>query len=447
MLIEEDFCKQVRKFIFPLEVSRNIWLTDDKLILEYPLRFNDLRNIGEAVVFSLLPIAYCEGSNIELPKKLTIEEGAQERINNICCIWNKWFYRNRKVKIFASKINPASSPYRKRYEAQLFSGGVDSLTTFKRNRERINYLLLYKGADVPITRPKLFEKIKDYIEEFAREYDKELIVLSSNIHYLGSASWEYVAHGCALLGPILALSNYINKIYIPATHSGECGKRIRLGSHPYTDPLVRVDGVEVIHDGFELKSPEKLAFLSKEPELLKRLRVCGNMAFLDKNVDKIKEGYNCGCCEKCYYTLMILLILRISPDILPFPKGSLSLFDICEFLQSYNFKSIPNQEEGWKIEWAEGLEFLERNITSSDIKGAEELRAILKDILGNFYYKYKNNFPKGITIEYIDRWRKLERRLHLKLDSLQWLKEFIRWFRGRRYRNFVKKYGYLTKVR
>ena len=98
--IEDINHLQVRRLSFPLKVSRNVWLTDDKLVLEYPLKFRELNNIGEAVAFSLLPIAFREASNIELPANLAIEKGTQERIDKICALWNKWFSCN----IFATRI-------------------------------------------------------------------------------------------------------------------------------------------------------------------------------------------------------------------------------------------------------------------------------------------------------------------------------------------------------
>jgi hypothetical protein len=43
----------MKSLMFPLKASRNIWLSADKLVWEYPLKFKQLCNLGEAAVFSL----------------------------------------------------------------------------------------------------------------------------------------------------------------------------------------------------------------------------------------------------------------------------------------------------------------------------------------------------------------------------------------------------------
>lgn len=429
---------------FPLKVSRNVWLADDRLILEYPLQFDKLCNIAEAAVFSLLPIAYCEASDIELPADLPIEEGIQERIDKICELWNKWFWCNRKVKILASTVKPQASDGQARYGAQLFSGGVDSTATFKRQRDKIKYLALYKGADVAVTQPGRFEEIKRYAEKFAKAHHKELIILSTNIHYLGVASWEYMAHACAMVGPLLALSDYIDRIYIAATHSGEWAREVRLGSHPDLDPLVSTQRVETIHDGFELTRPEKIALLAAEATLLKELRVCGDVTFFGRIAADAVNRYNCGNCEKCSYTAIALTLLGVTSDQAPFPAESLSLRRIINSLQRNDYKEKIDTQEGLKIEWAQCLELLES--TRNNIEGKEELRVILRKALGKFYEDYKNGFPYGTSIQFVSKWRKFEKAAGLSLDSLRHLKKIIRLFRGRPYKAFLEKYVPLTKI-
>lgn len=427
---------------FPLKVSRNVWLADDRLILEYPLQFDKLRNIGEAVVFSLLPIAYCEASDIKLPADLPIEQGIQERIDKICILWNKWFWCNRKVKILASTVKPQASDGHVRCGAQLFSGGVDSTATFKRQRDNIKYLVLYKGADVPVTQPGRFEEIRRYSEEFAKAHNKELIILSTNVHYLGVASWEYMAHGCAMIGPLLALSHYIGRIYIAASHSGEWARDVRLGSHPDVDPLISAERTQVIHDGFELKRTEKVALLAAEPALLQRVRVCGDVDFFGRTHAIAANRYNCGRCEKCNRTAMVLTLLRVTSKDAPFPAESLSLGHIINFLQSNKEKF--NKRKGLKIEWAQCLELLES--TQADIVGKEELRTVLRKAIGKFYEDYKDGFPNGPSIQFISKWRKFEKAVGLKLDSLRPLKKSLRLLRGRPYREFLQRHEPLTKI-
>jgi hypothetical protein len=442
--IEEFDQLQLRRLSFPLKISRNIWLSDDKLVLEYPLKFQKLVNIGEAVSFSLLPIAYTESSHIELPPELSIEKGTQERIDKICALWNKWFSCNRKVKVFTNAIEPMAANGKERFGAQLFSGGIDSLATFKRRYSQIKYLVFYKGADIPVSRERRFKEVKSYIQDFANEQDKKLVIISTNARYLGAASWEFMALSCTTVGPLLTLSNYINRVYVAATHSGEWAREVRLGSHPDLDPLVNIDRVEIIHDGFELKRIQKLMLITEEPELLQNLRVCQDVDYFDANMHN-GSRYNCGKCEKCCYTAMALALLKVTPKQAPFSKESLTLRHIIKFLQKNDYKEKLNRQEGLKIEWAECLELLES--TQSYLDGKKELRVVLTEALGKFYDDYKNGFPNGTCIQYIGKWRKLEKALGLKPDSLQWVKKILRSFRGKAYKKFAQHEGLLTKTR
>lgn len=427
--ISKDNIQGVKKFVFPLSVSRNVWLSDNKLVIEYPMRFDELQNVGDAVVFSLLPIAYNESSNIELPKNLPIRNTTQQRVDNICELWNKWFSCNRRVKIFSNVTDTPSNPNQDRHPAQLFSGGVDSLTTFKRHRNEIKYLVLYRGADIPISRPERFREIKNYMEGFAKEQNKELITISTNVHYLGQVSWEHIAHSCAMAGPILAISNYINKLYIGATFAGEFAKNISWGSHPDIDPLVGTQRFETIHDGVEMEKPEKIKFLSEEPALLKKLRVCSG---------NINNSFNCGKCEKCYRTTTVLSLLGFSEKDAPFPRESFNFDNISNFLLNHTFRKDT------KLSWSYNLDFLESS--PIDVKGKEKIMLTSRTILGDFYTDFKNGSIDYLFFEYISRWRKIEKLFGLKPDSLEWLKKIIRSFRGSLYKAFVKKYEHLQKI-
>ncbi|UCC95042.1 MAG: hypothetical protein JSW40_09600 [Candidatus Omnitrophota bacterium] len=408
MKIEPNEEPETRRFTFPLRVSRNIRLTDNKLVLEYPLKFNEINNIGEAVVFSLFPIAYQENSFIELPESLAIEQETQERIDKICELWNRWFLCNRRVKVIGETVETVKPECQERFGAQLFSGGVDSMATFRRQKAHIKYLIFYNGADIRLTRPQRFQEVKSYIEQFAQRYDKEIIAITTNIHYLHPVSWEHVSHSCAMLGPALALSNYVKKVFIASSFSGEHGKKMSWGSHPDLDPLIRSNHIETIHDGFGLKRTEKIVLLSEEPELLKHIRVCGA---------NINKKYNCGKCEKCYRTIMILSILSADSQNLPFPKESFSLGAIANFLSNNEFKEYT------KLFWSENLEFLE--LVTKPLEGKDKLIRALKKMLGHFYFDYKNGFPKGLpkAFEYASKWRKLEAYMRLKPESLLWIKK------------------------
>jgi hypothetical protein len=402
--IEENEQTDIRKVIVGFTAARSYRMRGNTLILGYPLRFKELNNIGESIVFSLLPILYREGADISLPDDIAVEPETQERVDRIFSLWNKWFMSNRKARIytnFGQKTNDFSVS---RHSGQLFSGGVDSLATFRNHRGTIKYLIFYQGSDIYIENIQRLNEVKSYIRQFADIYDKEFIVLSTNFHLLHDVSWLHVAQGCAMLGPILALSNYIDRAYIASSFSGSYRRPWSWGTHPDLDPLIRCNNTEIIHDGFETKRIEKIIALHKDRQLLRQIRVCA---------ENIYDDYNCGKCEKCLRTTMPLSILGVDHEAVPFPKEAFSLDKIADFIESDDPETRTT-----KLYWCENFNLL--RFSQKDIPGKDRLLKVLREFLGDFYDDYQRDFPSGLPEQYHckNKWRKLEKRLGLRPDSL-----------------------------
>jgi hypothetical protein len=411
--IEEDSALDVRRITGYLKVPRIYSFHEKRLILEYPRKFEVLGNIGEAIVFSLLPIAYDEACDIELPDEVAIEKETQERIDKICVLWNKLFFTNRKVKIHAGLSEDSPENNGNRHAAQLFSGGIDALATLIRHRSYIRYLIFVHGSDIGIANQERLLEVKKYLEKCAEIYNKELVVIRTNYHYLGYASWDWLAHGLIMLSATLALSNYIDRIFIASSRSGNWSRNVPWGSHPEVDPLVRCNKTEVIHDAFEMKRVEKVKLIHSQPELLTHIRVCNN---------EYQTGYNCGHCEKCYRTAMVLNILGVNPEKTSFPKETFSLSEIADFIKNNKDKIRA------KLHWCENLDFLKSS--QDHIPGKDRLINVVQEFLGDFYSHYKYNFPSGLPESYhcINRWRKLEKKFSLKPDSLFGIERLARFF-------------------
>ncbi len=438
-----------REVSFILKTSRYVWLSSDRLTLGYPLNFSNLTNLGDVAVYNLLPIAFFEHADISLPPGLPVEQGIQERVDAITKVWNQWYKSNRRIKIRAENVTPQDHlTDGKKQAAQLFSGGVDSFSTFCRHENPIRYLILFQGSDIFLSQAGEFERIQADLADFARENSKELIVISTNVRFLSEAPWMYLVHGCAMLAPLLALSNYINRAYISSSFSGAFGIQIPWGSHLHTDIHIRTQAIEVIHDGFELSRPKKMQLLIDKPDILKRIRVCGHPT---------PERFNCGKCEKCYRTLTALTLLGVQPELLPFPKESVDFEKIADFLEGHVLR--PGLKDLWtqnlellegseiadvpyrdKLNWGPNLELFEQS--RNGIKGKEKLRQTLLRILDGFTEEYKTGIIKDLP--YRDKvngaWHKLEERLRLPYDSLGWIRKSLRARQGSYHKEFIRAY-------
>ncbi len=409
---EEDETQNIVKLSFALKAPRYVALTDNIFYLEYPLHFTNLKNIGEAVVFSLLPIVYSEACNIELPDNISVEPETQNRVNEICTLWNRWFLLNRKVKVFAKMAAQQEHKTAERSVAQLFSGGIDSLATYKRRMDEVKYLIFYKGADIRLNRPERLNEVKNYVETFTNSQKKESITITTNIHHLHPVSWLRLSHGCAMIGPVLILSHYIKKLYIASSYSGEYAKKKAHGSNPALVSLISCSDFQAEEDGSELKRTEKVELIHKDARLLKAIRACGA---------HVESGLNCGQCEKCYRTTVALTAFGVDPTKSSFPKEAFSFVNIARFLAKNRL------DDGLKVLWCENLELLE-SPTQDYTDNKDRLISALRKNLGSFYLNYKNGFAQGYPkdFEYISKGRKIETMLGLKPDSLLWLRRFKR---------------------
>ncbi|MBD3245487.1 MAG: hypothetical protein GF333_00565 [Candidatus Omnitrophica bacterium] len=412
--------------VFFLKTSRWVWLADNKLVLSFPFPADSLSNMGDAVAFSLLPLAYFEHTDIRLAPTLTVSPSLQSRVDAICSLWNEWYDGQRRIRITAPM---ESKPYynAKRVAAQLFSGGVDSLYTFARNSEEITYLVLFHGADVSASDNETFSKIERQAQDFAKEFGKRLRVFSTNVRFLSRVSWEYMAHVCAMIAPLLACRQLVHRIYVASSYSGIFGNRYPWGSHPRLDPLICSDGIETVHHGFDVKRFEKIVYLSKNPQLLKRVRVCTRASDVDHQV-------NCGRCEKCYRTAVALKLRGVSGTE-SLPSSAFSFLSAMQYLENYQLRITS------ALFWSEILEFLhKRNQLSRE---ESEFVAFLEIKLGKTYQDYIEDFenaPGSFSNIYScgGRLRNYEKRVGFAKDSLQILHKLQRLHRGKRYRNFLR---------
>lgn len=205
--------------------------------------------------------------------------------------------------------------------ALLFSGGVDSLTSYVRHRDESPFLVSVAGADLDPDNRDAWRRNRTIVEEFAADRNLAALFVETDMHgfldgtrirahyqrYLDSTWWASVQHGLGLLGLCapLTYARGIGDLYIAATHTAEFGEP--WGSHPSIDDEVAWSGTTAHHDGYELSRQEKIAVLAdyverEAPDLT--IRAC------HKSVD----GGNCNRCEKCARTIVGLLLAGLDPE-------------------------------------------------------------------------------------------------------------------------------------
>jgi hypothetical protein len=267
----------------------------------YPLNYYDCVTVSaNPFVAALLMPAMSLGRTLRvegsISKKMLV--GAEKFME----IMNQWRPEYKPVKIEATSVNETIK--NGQGVGMFFSGGVDSFYTLLKNEnaeipasEKLSHLIFIHGYDIRLDDNKLFMMALKGVEAVAKEYNKGVIQVATNVKQLANhlVDW-FMYHGVAMLSIILGLDGLLRRVYVPATRNHK--DLLPTGSHPLTDPLWSTESMEFIHDGIEANRIEKIQWqVGKSQVALDNLRVCWENRF---------GKYNCGVCEKCIRTILNL---------------------------------------------------------------------------------------------------------------------------------------------
>jgi hypothetical protein len=187
-----------------------------------------------------------------------------------------------------------------------FTLGVDSFYTLYRNlnnNKMLDTLLFIIGFDLKLNNDILIEKTIQNIKKVCEIYNKKLIICKTNLReqikinklykYKGF-DWGKYLHGVAIFNIVYLLSNNYNKFYLPSSH---VKKKYVWGSTFEIDKFYSSSFLEIITDGYKTRNTKIEYLLRTDLRFLDYLRVCW------ENQD---NEYNCGKCEKCIRTLIII---------------------------------------------------------------------------------------------------------------------------------------------
>ena len=237
----------------------------------------------------------------------------------------------------------------------LFSGGVDSLTSFIRHKDKHPDLFTVWGADIPVYENDFWRKVRNRISFFASQEGLNVHFIKTNMKQLLNQRllardyklegwWGPVSHGLMLLGLVAPLTTKgIGTVLIASPGRGIKDDAVNL----LIDSNVSWADVRVIVDGYDLSRHEKIKYIIKHPEYLSSLRVCYSQ----------HSNYNCGRCEKCLRTITALVLEGIDPKNCNFDvdekifryikdclvKGKLKLLEDEIFMWRDIQKHIPEQ--------------------------------------------------------------------------------------------------------
>ena len=220
----------------------------------------------------------------------------------------------------------------------LYSGGVDSTTSYVRNRSKNPALLMVRGTpDVRLSEREYWQRTMKRIPPALEAIGAELHIVETNLldvideralrwHVHSeeiSGWWENFAHGLFLTSTCAPFTCFARtgKLLIASSFTPSTARPS--GSMPESDERIRWGGLGVVHDSFDISRYEKIRdylapFMQSQgggfPIKLclgkeKRLR-CGRL--------------NCGRCDKCLTTELMFLESGVDPSRCDFDMSKFS---------------------------------------------------------------------------------------------------------------------------
>ncbi|WP_394175608.1 hypothetical protein [Thalassotalea litorea] len=275
------------------EHTISAYLDNFKLWFTLPLDIGRTDVIDAFVAAALLPAMHT-GQPIVVQSKKPLSPTLLLGLTQLQRIYCQWWPHLNMVDIIAQQ---GTSDIQIKSNACFFSGGVDSLYSFVKNRRQLDALIFVEGIDIQLDNKSLLDEVKQKNQAFANTFNIPLINIRSNIRYLPHTfglSWKKYFCGAGLAAT--GLLTGFQTVLIPS--SQPIIDIYPDGTTPITDPLYASEATRFFYDTPQLRY-EKLAFLSKHRLAMNTLRVC----WMDKS-------YNCGQCEKCLRTRLILRLLN-----------------------------------------------------------------------------------------------------------------------------------------
>ena len=215
--------------------------------------------------------------------------------------------------------------------AMAFSGGADSYGTLFNHISESPMLVTLVGSDIFFDDSEGIEQIRSDTKAAANKYGLPYSFVSSKFRYfldqaalddivepyIGDGWWHGLQHGIGIIGHVapLAYRDNLQTFYFASTYTQvEFDKGLSMASYPVTDGNVRIGSMHVVHDGFEFSRQEKMRNICQYVKSTGQpvsLRVCW----------KSKGGKNCSRCEKCYRTIVALMVEGANPEEYNFEIG------------------------------------------------------------------------------------------------------------------------------
>ena len=290
------------KLTIKIDYSENIkkYFLTDYAYVEYD---QDMTNIGKSILYipivsNIITMAWAVGADIYVEE---LDKTFMGSLSKIKTVYEKWYPQfSFSTNLYVENV--ISNHFNGEGYGLLFSGGVDSLTSYIRHKNKNPDLFMTWDMAISEKDSKIFSKQQwKNVRLIKTNMNQVLNQKLLQIDYKVGQWFEHIDHALCLLGFCAPLTiKRIRTVFIASSHTEDYN--VPWGSHPSIDNNIAWADVRIIHDGYELSRQDKIKYLAKYPEYLSNLMVCN-----------FHKNYNCTLCEKCMRTITALILEGIDP--------------------------------------------------------------------------------------------------------------------------------------
>jgi hypothetical protein len=335
--IEGPIVSDRRVLSFNLFFTPNMskFFSSDRLVVEYSedIDFVDASIQRIPALASIVTLAWCVGADIYLE---SLDSKFLDCLDKVKLVMKKWYPHLSFETEIVTK--PVKNNYKSSRYGLLFTGGVDSTSSYLKYRKEDLILISVSGEGTSIDKQMQDDKLLTPISN----KKEKLYLIKTNVEQIvnerlvyekfGLNWWMNLSHGILLSGHCapLAVAKNVGTIVLASSFTRDFN--YPWGSHPLIDNNICWGDTKVVHDGFDTSRQEKIMYIIKEAVeetgKFPSLRVCSRFQL---------TGKNCGKCEKCCRTIVGLLSEGIDPKKCGFIIRSDSLDYIKKVLQKGDF--------------------------------------------------------------------------------------------------------------
>lgn len=346
-LIQNKISNNRIEYLFQNDTSLDRFFRKEiPFFIEYNYHSLNLSSIPNSIlsvafVTNLLPLAWLYDFTIEVDELDSTFYSSIEKIKQgFQAIYP---YAKLKGSVITNKLVD-NSYLPTETVACLFSGGVDATYSALKHKDQHPILVNVWGVDIDLDDSNGHTEVDSYcryvstilqskyicVKSSLRSFLNESLLNQESMQLIDDFWWHGAQHSIGLLS-LLAPLDYLFCIktnYIASSFTQkEFLSGVKCVSYPIVDNAFVVASTKTHHDGYDVNRSEKIQFICEtctHEDFTLDLKVCFNYI----------NGKNCCHCEKCYRTMMDILVFDNHLDRYGFTLRSNNTKEIKRFLDT-----------------------------------------------------------------------------------------------------------------